>query len=217
MGMFLQDRDRQALATFLRENLVQPVYLKFFTQELECETCQDTRTLLQEVVELSPLLHLEIFHFLVDQEKVKAYGIDKIPAIVVEGENDYGIRFYGIPAGYEFSGFVETLVWVSRRSTDLQEETKAFLRALPQSVTIQSFVTVTCPYCPQAVVLSHKMAIEGPLVRSEMVEVVEFPHLAYRYGVRAVPKVVINEAVSFEGALPEAQFLAKVKEAIPLP
>ncbi|MEN3185167.1 MAG: thioredoxin family protein [Atribacterota bacterium] len=212
--MFLQNKDRQALAAFLRENLVQPVYLRFFTQELECETCQDTRALLQEVAELSPLLHLEVFHFLVDQEKAKAYGIDKVPATVVAGENDYGIRFYGIPAGYEFSGLVETLVWVSRRSTDLEEETKAFLRALSRPVTIQSFVTVTCPYCPQAVVLSHKMAIEGSLVRSEMVEVTEFPHLAYRYGVSAVPKVVINDSVSFEGALPEAHFLAKVKEAI---
>ncbi|MGC8777309.1 MAG: protein disulfide oxidoreductase [Candidatus Caldatribacteriaceae bacterium] len=212
--MFLQDKDRNALSAFLRENLVHPVSLKFFTQELECETCQDTRALLQEVVALSPLLRLEVFNFLLDQERVKAYHIDKIPAIVVEGESDYGIRFYGIPAGYEFSGFVETLTWVSRRSTDLQEETRAFLRSLGQEITIQTFVTVTCPYCPQMVVLAHKMALESTLVCSDMVEVVEFPHLVHRYQVSAVPKVVINDRVSFEGALSEEHFLARMREAI---
>lgn len=212
--MFLQDKDREALSTFLRENLVQPVWLKFFTQELECETCRDTRTLLQEVIALSPLLNLNILNFLLDREEVQKYGVDKVPAIVVEGDGDYGIRFYGIPAGYEFSGFVETLIWVSRRSTDLMEETKSFLRTLDKPVVIQTFVTVTCPYCAQAVVLGHKMAMESPLLHSEMVEIAEFPHLAYRYGVSAVPKVVINERVSFEGALPEEQFLAKVREAI---
>lgn len=212
--MFLQDKDRETLNAFLQENLTQPVSLKFFTQELECETCRDTRVLLQEVVALSPLLRLDIFNFLLDQREAQSYGIDKVPAIVIEGDGDYGIRFYGIPAGYEFSGFIETLIWVSRRSTDLMEETKNFLRTLDKSITIQTFVTVTCPHCVQAVSLGHKMAIESPLLRSEMVEVTEFPHLAYRYGVRAVPKVVINEQVSFEGALPERHFLAKIREAI---
>ena len=61
------------------------------------------RSLLEEIVALSPLLHLEIYNFLLDKDKVDLYGIDKIPAIVVE-RKDYGIRFYGIPAGYEFSG-----------------------------------------------------------------------------------------------------------------
>jgi len=212
--MFLQDKDQQALSAFLRENLVQTVSLKFFTQELECATCRDTRALLQEVVQLSPLLRLQVFNFLLDTDKVREYRIDKIPAVVVEGESDYGIRFYGIPAGYEFSGLIETLVWVSRRSTDLQEETRAFLRTVSSEVTIQTFVTVTCPYCPQMVVLANKMAMESPLIRSSMVEIMEFPHLVERYRVNAVPKVVINDTVSFEGALPEELFLAKMKEAI---
>lgn len=212
--MFLQDKDKETLINFLKENLSREVSLKFFTQELECETCQSVRSLLEEIVALSPLLHLEIYNFLLDKDKVDLYGIDKIPAIVVEEEKDYGIRFYGIPAGYEFSGFIETLVWVSRGETDLRKESKDFLSSLTREVDIQTFVTVTCPYCPQAVVLGHKMAIEGEKVRSAMIEVEEFPHLAYRYGVRAVPKIVINERVSFEGAVPEEYFLTKIIEAV---
>mgnify|MGYP000905569322 FL=1 len=212
--MFLQDKDKETLINFLKENLFRQVNLKFFTQELECETCNSVRSLLEEVTALSPFLHLDVYNFLLDKDKVNLYGIDKIPAIVVEGEKDYGIRFYGMPAGYEFSGFIETLVWVSRGETDLKKESKEFLSSLTQEVNIQTFVTVTCPYCPQAVVLGHKMAMEGEKVRSAMIEVEEFPHLAYRYGVRAVPKIVINERVSFEGAVPEEYFLTKIIEAM---
>lgn len=214
IDLFLQDKDKEALISFLKENLSRRVNLKFFTQELECETCHSVRSLLEEVVALSSVLHLEIYNFILDKDKVDFYNIDKIPAIVVEGEKDYGIRFYGIPAGYEFSGFIETLMWVSRGETDLKKESKQLLSSLTQEVDIQTFVTVTCPYCPQAVVLGHKMAIEGERVHSAMIEVEEFPHLAYRYGVRAVPKTVINERVSLEGAVPEEHFLTKIIEAV---
>ncbi len=210
---FLQDKDKETLIKFLKDNLEGKVSLKFFTQELECETCRATGALLREVVALSPLLDLEVYNFILDKEKVQEYGIDKIPAIVVEGEKDYGIRFYGIPSGYEFSGFIETLLWVSRGSVDLLPETQEALRNLPREVSIQVFVTLTCPYCAQAVVLAHKMAIASEKVNSAMVEVAEFPHLAQRYAVRAVPKVVINETISFEGAYPEAEFLQKIIEA----
>ncbi|MEN3202261.1 MAG: thioredoxin family protein [Atribacterota bacterium] len=212
--MFLADKDRKALEAYLRENLVHPVTIRFFTQELECATCSDVRTLLEEVVALSPLLSLVVHNFLLEKEVAAAFRIDKIPAFTVEGEKDYGIRFFGIPSGYEFSGFVETLVSVSRRTTDLSESTKAFLGTLNRDVHIQVFVTPTCPFCPQAVVLGHKMALEGERVSSSMVEILEFPHLAYRYGVRAVPKIVINETVAIEGAVPEAFLVQKIIEAL---
>ncbi|MEN3183580.1 MAG: thioredoxin family protein [Atribacterota bacterium] len=212
--MFLEDKDRRALEAYLRENLVRPVTLRFFTQELECATCRDVRMLLEEVAALSPLLSLVTHNFLLEKDTALAFRIDKIPAFTVEGERDYGIRFFGIPSGYEFSGFVETLACVSRGTTDLSESTKAFLKTLTRDVHIQVFVTPTCPFCPQAVVLSHKMALEGERVSSSMVEILEFPHLAYRYGVRAVPKIVINETVAIEGAVPEAFLVQKIIEAL---
>ncbi len=212
--MFLDNKDRRTLEAYLQEHLVHPVTLRFFTQELECATCRDVRALLEEVVSLSPLLSLTVHNFLLEKDVASTFRIDKIPAFTVEGERDYGIRFFGIPSGYEFSGLVETMVFVSQRTTDLSEDTKAFLRTLAKDVHIQVFVTPTCPFCPQAVVLGHKMALESERVSSSMVEILEFPHLAYRYGVRAVPKVVINETVAIEGAVPEAFLVQKIIEAL---
>ena len=42
----------------------------------------------------------------------------------------------------------------------------------------------------------------------------DWPDLARKYRVMAVPKVVINDRVQFEGALPEREFLRKVLEAV---
>ena len=63
--------------------------------------------------------------------------------------------------------------------------------------------------------LAHQLAIESDLVRADMVESSEFPHLANRYSVMAVPKTVVNEQVSLEGALAEPELLEAVMQASP--
>ena len=62
--------------------------------------------------------------------------------------------------------------------------------------------------------LAHQMAVESDLVTGDMVEATEFPHLALKYNVMGVPKTIVNETVSFEGAVPEASFLANVQKAV---
>ncbi|MCK5526205.1 MAG: thioredoxin family protein [Candidatus Latescibacteria bacterium] len=208
----LKEKDReQVRKTFGK--LTGNVRLVMFTQEIECPYCRETRELMQEIASLSDKIIAEVYDFVSDKEKVEQYGIDKIPAIVVEGEKDYGIRFYGIPGGYEFTSLMEDILDVSAGRSGLSSATQASLAKLDTSVHIQVFVTLTCPYCPAAVRLAHRLAIERDAVRADMVETAEFPHLAHQYNVFSVPKVVINEETEFEGALPEAEFVAKVLEA----
>ena len=193
--------------------MTNPVKLVFFTQQFECKYCELTHDLLNELSGISDKIKVEIYEFVKDQRKVKQYDIKRIPAIVVEGAKDYGIRFYGIPAGYEFSTLVEDIIDVSNGTTNLSQETKEELKKLTMPVHIQAFVTPTCPYCPRAVRMAHMMAMESDLVKGDMVEATEFPQLSNKYFVSAVPKVVINEKVEFEGALPEKNYLEKVMEA----
>ena len=61
--------------------------------------------------------------------------------------------------------------------------------------------------------LAHQMAIESDLIRADMVEAIEFPHLANKYSVYGVPRSVFNETVHLEGAVPEPLFLQKLLEA----
>ena len=194
------------------------VKLVLFTQEMECQYCSETRSLAEEVAGLSDKIDVEVYDFVKDSEIVETYGIDKIPAIaIVKGGDepkDYGIRLYGIPSGYEFSTLIEDIAMVSTGESGLDQETKDELAILTSPLHFQVFVTPTCPYCPPAVRLAHKMALESDLVTGDMVEAIEFPHISNKYQVMGVPRTVINEDFFLEGAAPEAMLMAKVREAL---
>jgi glutaredoxin-like protein len=191
-----------------------PVTLRLYTQEFECGYCKDTHQLLEELVAANPLLKLEVKDFQKDGEEAAKDGIDKIPAIAVVGGQDQGVRFFGIPAGYEFSSLLNAILMVSTGILKLTPDTKTYLDNLKRPVHLQVFVTPTCPYCPQAVILAQAMACYSPMVRADMVEVSEFPHLGNKYAVQGVPRTVINEKWYVEGAAPEAMLLAKINEAL---
>jgi glutaredoxin-like protein len=209
----LSNKDTKFLTQHLQENLEKPVKLILFTQTIACQFCPETEAVLREVVALSNKISIEVCDFALDKEAIATYNIDKIPATVVMSDVDYGVRFYGIPSGYEFTSLIETIVDVSRGKTSLSPKTLEALATLTQPVHIQVYVTPTCPYCPAAVRLAHSLAIASPLVRSEMVESIEFPHLAQKYEVKGVPRVVINETTFIEGAAPEPLFLARLLQA----
>ena len=211
----LRDSDKSEVRNRLLE-MKEPVTLFFFTQQLAgmCQTCFDTEQLLKEVTPLSDKLSLEIRNFVTDVEDVRRFGIDKIPAICPVGEKDHGIRIYGIPSGYEFLTFLETLLHLSARESGVTEETRTALKTLTKSVHLQVFVTPTCPYCPRAAITGIQLAMESDLISCSVVEISEFPHLAQRYGVMSVPKVVINETRSFEGALQEGAFADQILQSV---
>jgi len=208
------EEDRATLKGMFDQELVHDVTLVMFTQDFECQYCRETRQLVEEVAGISERITAQVYDFAADKEQAERYGIDKIPAIAIVGAKDYGVRFYGIPSGYEFTGFVETIIAVSKGDSGLSEATRSALAELKQPAHIQVFVTPTCPYCPPAVHLAHRMAIESDLVRADGVEAIEFPHLAGKYQVQGVPRSVINEIVHLEGAAPEQMLLEKLKEAV---
>jgi glutaredoxin-like protein len=123
---------------------------------------------------------------------------------------DYGIRFYGIPSGYEFASLLEAIRLVGSDEVDLQPAMRQFLEGLTAPLHLQVFVTPSCPYCPRAVVLAHRLAYASPHVTADAVEVAEFPELGERYHVMSVPQTMIDDLVSVEGAVPEGMLLAKL-------
>jgi len=108
-------------------------------------------------------------------------------------------------------------------STDLMPDTKEAIKGIDRDVRILVFVTPTCPYCPLAVRMAHKFAIENTnagkgKILGDMVEAIEYPEWADQYSVMAVPKIVIQvdgeDKVQFEGAYPEKMFLEKLLSAL---
>jgi glutaredoxin-like protein len=213
-GSLIPEEQRQHLIDEFREKLVAPVRLIMFTQEIECQFCSETRQLISELASLSGRVKAEVYDFVADADRAKTYGIEKIPALVIAGDKDYGMRFYGFPYGYEFRTLVDGMLLASNGKTDLADETKLKIRQITAPVNIQVFVTLTCPHCPSAAATAYQFAVENQLIRAEIIEANEFPHLAMKYGVMGVPKIVVNDKVEFVGAVPEDVFLEQVMLAL---
>ena len=90
----------------------------------------------EDIASLSDKIKLEVYNFTLDKNKVEEYKVDKIPAMVVcDGSGkDYGIRFYGIPAGYEFTSLIEAIRNVSAGESGLTEKSKQELIKLIKPV-----------------------------------------------------------------------------------
>lgn len=125
------------------EALVSPVRLVMFTQETECQYCYDTRTMVEQLAELSDSVTAEIHNFVTEKDQADGYGITKIPAIAIIGAKDYGVRYYGIPGGYEFGALIDDIVDVSRGDSGLSPASRAELAKLGSDVHLQVFTTPT--------------------------------------------------------------------------
>jgi glutaredoxin-like protein len=212
----LDDQTRQEIGKMLA-NLPNPVRLLFFSTPQQCEYCDQIRQLTAELTEVSNQISLETYDFTTDLDKVAEYKIDKAPALAVVGEKDYGVRFFGFPAGYEFSTMLHAIQAVSRGVPELDSQMTAYLQQLSEPVHIQVFVTTSCPYCPRAAVVAYEMALASDMVKADVVEAGEFPQLANQYEVMGVPLSVINGIQRVEGAAPAHMVFDAIKGVLANP
>jgi glutaredoxin-like protein len=214
---------------FLREKfsreLASRVRIDFFTQKetsllvpgrQPCQYCKPTRQMLEELAALTDLISLRQHIFEEDKQAVAQYQVERIPAIVLHGGDGRWLKYYGLPGGYEFITLIETIVDISRGTSHLSDKVRKRLRRLKHGVRIQVFVTPACPHCPQMARLAYHLALESPLIRAEVIEASEFPELSQRYKVRAVPCTVIDDKMSFAGAVP-ADVLMDIIERVMQP
>jgi alkyl hydroperoxide reductase subunit F len=213
MKKLIDDKTKKELLPIM-EALIDPVKIIFFSRKKDCPTCKQELSLLKELSALSDKLELKTFDLVLNGDEALKYKIDKVPATVIMGEEDYGIRFFGMTTGYEFTSLLEAIVMVSLGKSGLEPEIEALVRTIKEPVHLQVMTTLTCPYCPKMVHAAHQFAFINENIRSDMVESAEFPHLIKKYDVVGVPKTIINEVHSFEGAVPPPAAFMKILEAV---
>ncbi len=213
MGL-IKDEDAKAVKEmFARELEGNVSIVMFYDRKEDCQYCSGTMEILDTLAKLDGRIKVTKYDIKAARKEAKFMGVDKVPAISIGGAKMYNVHYYGMPAGYEFSSLIEDIVDASKGRTGLSERTKAAIKGVKKPVDIKVFVTPTCPYCPKAVRIAHQFAMENQMITSSMIEAQEFMELSERYGVMGVPKVVINDTVSFEGAYPEDAFAKYVVDA----
>jgi alkyl hydroperoxide reductase subunit AhpF len=139
----LNARDEEAVRKEF-QRIQGPVKLVVFSQELVAgDLCRQNEQLVREVAALDGRIAVEVLNPVIDRGRAEAYGVDQVPAIVVEGARDYGIRFFGIPSGYEFSNLIDSIIVTSSGEPALSETTKSSLATLAGDVHIKVFSTPT--------------------------------------------------------------------------
>src|SRR5262245_2017828 len=213
----LSEQDRLTVRNHLAA-ISHPVTLLFFTQTIGGpESALATRQVLDEIVSLHDQISLEEVNFILEKARADEYGIRHIPAIALLRDGvDTRMRFLGAPGGYEFVSLVEAVVLAGTEDSGLAESSRKLIADhVTAPLDIQVFVTPTCPHCPRAVTLAHRMAVEHPLIHATCVEATEFMDLTRQYRVTGVPKTIVNGSIEILGAVPEDAFVRTVLQQPP--
>ena len=134
-----QDKLRTAFGTMTR-----PVTLLFFTQTIGCETCTQTRQILDELPVLTDQVSIEEVNLVLEADKAKRYGVDRAPAVALLADGvDTRMRFLGMPGGYEFVSLVQAVLLAGGHESTLTAEQRQRLAAVDKPVTMQVFTTPT--------------------------------------------------------------------------
>ena len=138
---------RDDVAQQLRQEfaqLVHPVRLAVFSQALADPESEQVKRLMEELAGIEPRLTVESFNFVLDTARVEELGIKRTPGVAILGaDKDYGLRFYGLPSGYEFGTLIDAILDVSSGESHLSEPTRQALADLKGPVHLQVFSTPT--------------------------------------------------------------------------
>ncbi len=198
----------------LFEKLKGQVEIIFFADKKDCQFCDKQQELLEELASLSDNLKLQIYDRTEHADKANEYNIDKVPATAIIGKQDYGIRFFGLTAGHEFTSLMQAIIMVGTGTSGIPRDIEQMIREIKKPVHIEVMTTLSCPYCPKAVHAAHQLAMVNENIRADMIESEEFPDLSRKYDVYGVPKTMINQTHSFEGAQPLQAVYLEVLKAV---
>ncbi len=213
--MKMLNEDVRAQLKEIFGNMNKNVTIALFTKEEPCETCEETKSFMEEVASITEKLKLKLYDINKDKEKAKEYNVSLTPSIVLldSNENYRGIKFNGIPAGHEINSFISSILEVSGNSHNLPNALEERLSKITKPIDIKVFVTLACPHCPGAVEKAHKLALENSNISAEMIEAGTFYELSDKYNVSSVPKIVINDKYEFVGNQPLEVFLDNIEKA----
>jgi glutaredoxin-like protein len=216
-------RDQEYLRERFKAELTSRVRIDFFTQKpstiyvpgrQDCMYCKEAQLLMEELASLSARISLTVHDIEDGQALAKTLGVDKVPGIVIRGQTNRPMRFFGMPSGTAFPGFVDTLIDAATGKVDLSPATIRQLRKLKDDVRLQVLMTTGCQYSPALVRLATKLALQTNRIKLDVIEVAEFPSVIQRYNVRLVPTTVIEDKVALPGTMDEAMLVETLLQVV---
>lgn len=217
--MLLDKKVRSQLDQKFKAELKRDVDIKMFSSAIisnptgtdNREYVQFTHDFLKELTEVSSKIKVEFLDMY--GKEAKDLGVNVSPSVFIGHDMGYSIQYWGAPAGYEASGFIETISMVSRGESGLTTSSREKLSNIDRDTVLEVYITPNCPHCPKAVLLANQLAVESPgKMTSRCIEAQEVMDRARTFGVSSVPQQVINEDMGSItiGVQPETKFVNQV-------
>ncbi len=179
----------------------------------KCDTCLETKQLLEETKALSEKIKLIVHEFSEAKEEAKKYDVTLTPTFVILDDKGvyHGVRFSGFPGGYEINSYVSAILEMSGLRHEFPKAVLDRVAKINEPVDIKVFVTLGCPHCPGAVETAHRLAMLNNNIKATMIESQTFSDLARTHKVSSVPKIVFNDALDLLGNQPVEAFLDEIE------
>ncbi len=142
--MILSDKVQDEIRD-LWQDLKDPVEIRFYGGEGDASANETMKALWDELQALNGLVQIQdiaspLSQFLPEHDNERQGPISEV---WFDGEFS-GIRYLGIPSGYEFGGLVDTVRSLSMGiAPHISEETQAWLKNLDHDLHLEVFVTPT--------------------------------------------------------------------------
>lgn len=193
-------------------NMKNEITIKLFIDGA-CDTCLETKQLLEETAALNEKIKLVVHETKTDVEEAKKYDITLTPSFIfLDDKGVYkGVKFSGFPGGHEINSFLTAIIEMSGNTPEYPQALLDRVAKIDKPVDIKVFVTLSCPHCPPAVETAHRLAMLNPNIKGVMIEAQTFNDLSNKYKVSGVPKIVINDKHELLGNQPMEEFLRKIE------
>lgn len=198
-GTWFPEAMRQQLSGIF-EKLTKPVTL-LQIMDSQQEKSLELQSFLTEFASLNEKISLKTLQRGEKPELETAYGIDKLPSVVILDEQEAytGIKFSGIPSGHEVNSIVLAVYNVGSEGQPIEAVTTEKIQELPKK-KVQIFVSLTCHYCPDVVAACQRIASINHNIEAEMVDIGVFPELKADKKIMSVPAMIIDEKETIFGS-----------------
>ena len=173
-----------------------------------CRSCEEVKTVLEQIATLSDRIDLHVYEFQDEQALARQRRIDRVPGIVLRGEINRPLRFFGLPGGVFFPVFFQAMFEAASPPTEPPVDVLRPLKKLRAPVSLRVFGSPSDEASGVAALLVYRLALASPRVDAAVYDIDEFPALAEQFGVRAAPATIFDDRTGLAGVVENGADLA---------
>ena len=165
-----------------------------------CPSCEQTKQTLEEIAGRSDKIDLRVHEFFNDTATAKKWGAERVPGIVIHGEVNRPLRFYGYPGGAFLPMIVDLIsaAGAAKRPTP-RAEISALIKKLREPVQVRVLGSLQHPPSAQAAALAFGLSLLSDKITTSVYVIEDNPDLVMQLKLTRIPLTLVNDSRGFGG------------------